>query len=309
MAYDGLYIWVANQEAHTVSKMLAATGERVASFGVGNRPVALANIRKNLWVVQRRDGTVSKLQLSDGAHLGTFSVGKSPEALAYDGTYVWVANFEDNSVTRLQEVDGAQTGTFSIGDGPVDILFDGSHIWVALEGDRSLHQLNPDGSIANTYALGIGPHSFLFDGTYFWVTYRVNAIPAAPETRVLQVRAVDGTLINDIGTGVIGSIVTIRADITHSGPYLWVSSPNTINDSFVTRLETANPSSLVNFPICEGPSTLLYTGSVWVACQNDDLIQKVPGDGSVVAAPIQTHPVPSPAPGKFRQFLPIVTKK
>ncbi len=303
MAYDGLYIWVANQADNTVSKMLASTDEWVASFGLGNQPVALLSVGANIWVAHQGDNSVSKFRAADGAGLGTFPVGDAPSALTYDGLYIWVTNKDSNNVTRLRESDGANTGTFPVGSRPVDILYDGSHLWVANEGDQSLRKLNPAGAPVSTYNLGITPRSFVYDGAYFWIGYTVDAFPAPPETKLLQLRTVDGAIVSDTATGITGAPAIAPAAVAYDGTYVWLSSPNTIGDSIVTRFEAATPGRFVNFPVCDGPSALLYTGSVWVACKDDNLIQKLPGNTGLTSQQVQLFG------GGLHHYLPIIVKQ
>jgi DNA-binding beta-propeller fold protein YncE len=305
LAYDGLYIWVANQADHTVSKMLASTGERLATFGVGQRPVALANVGATIWVANRSNNTVSKLRAADGANLGNFAVGDAPNALTSDGPNVWVANYESGNVTRLRGSDGVNTGTFPVGSRPIDILYDGSHIWVANEGDQTLRQLNPDGSLAKTYNLGITPASFLFDGTYFWVGYVFDA-PGGGETGLRQIRATDGVLISDIPTGMPTDPEIAPASVVYDGTYVWVSSPSNIFTDTVTRLERTNPVNMVNFPVCDGPSALLFTSSVWVACKDDNLIQKLPDDMGLSGFSASSAGFSA---GILKYYLPLILKQ
>jgi hypothetical protein len=176
---------------------------------------------------------------------------------------------------------------------------------VADEGGQSLQKLNPNGSLAATYNLGITPRSFWDDGIYFWVGYTVDAFPASPETKLLQVRAVDGTIISDTATGITGAPAIAPAAVTYDGKYVWVSSPNTIGDSFVTRFEAANPGNFVNFPVCDGASALLYTGNVWVACKDDNMIQKLPGDRGLSGFSTSKTVI---FKGEQRYYLPIIVK-
>ncbi|MCB0193207.1 MAG: hypothetical protein KDJ65_14780 [Anaerolineae bacterium] len=302
ITYDGLYMWVANYGDNTVSKMLASTGQQITSYSVGSRPVDLVHVKDSIWVINQGDNNVSKLDIDNGTILGTFSVGDAPSSLVYDGTYIWVANKKSNNVTRIREVDGKNSGTFQVGNQPVDILYDGSHIWVANAGNQTLEKLHADGSVATDFKLGIPPHSFLFDGNYFWVAYTVDAIPAPPETRLLQLRAADGRILSDTSTGITGAPATAPAAIAYDGHYIWVSSPNTIGDSIVIRFDAVSPGNLVPFPVCDGPSALLEAGKVWVACQADNMIQKLP-DSTGLYIPFTKRRQFEQSPGRYLPFI------
>ena len=93
--------------------------------------------------------------------------------------------------------------------------------------------------------------------------------------------------------------------VVFDGAYIWLSSPKTIGDSIVTRFEAANPNNLVNFPVCTGPSALLYTGSVWVACRNDNLIQKLPNDPAISNFSASLTELSTDV---LKQYLPIIIK-
>ncbi len=304
LAGDDFYLWVANRDDNTVSKLLASTGQPVATYSVGQRPAAVTIANDSVWVANREDNTVSHLRGTDGAKLGTFSVEAGPVALAEAGGYIWVVNEGSGTVTRLQATDGGNLGSTPVGSQPVDIVSSDDFMWVANKDSHSLSRLDLDGTHVADYPLGIAPRALVYADNALWVAYIVNDPPNPAETRVRQIDPVDGTTINDLATGIEAEALP-APDIVHDGTYVWISIANTTQGHAVVRLNPAAPEAVTPFHVCESPSALLSTDGVWVACQEDNIIQKLPA--SPAPAVYQTSP-PAPSAAAFRQYLPLVSK-
>jgi len=59
--FDGIYIWVANTIAGTVSRLRAISGKDAGTFVVGFSPTGMAFDGANVWVANSGGGNVSKL--------------------------------------------------------------------------------------------------------------------------------------------------------------------------------------------------------------------------------------------------------
>jgi DNA-binding beta-propeller fold protein YncE len=61
IAFDGVNIWVANENSNSVTKFLASTGAVLGKFNTGDSPIGVAFDGADIWVTNWLDGTVSKL--------------------------------------------------------------------------------------------------------------------------------------------------------------------------------------------------------------------------------------------------------
>jgi DNA-binding beta-propeller fold protein YncE len=67
---------------------------------VGSIPFAIAFDGANMWVANQNAHTVSVLRASDGSNVMTPTVGSGPRAIAFDGAFMWVANQNDGTVSK-----------------------------------------------------------------------------------------------------------------------------------------------------------------------------------------------------------------
>src|SRR5205814_8799347 len=81
------------------------------TFAVGIDPVALAFDGTFIYVANNTSNNVTRIRASTGAVDGTIAVGSHPSALAFDGTFIYVANSLSNSVTRIRASSGAVEST------------------------------------------------------------------------------------------------------------------------------------------------------------------------------------------------------
>jgi DNA-binding beta-propeller fold protein YncE len=332
MAEDGRYIWVANSEGNTVSKVVAATGEITGTFGVGPSPSELIVGDENIWVLNAGDNTVSKLRRADGQELGTFSLGNwTSYDLAYDDdAYIWVA--QDRGVTRLREQDGESIGSRELACGDSDtrcpkrIVYGGGSIWVST--GYLLLKLNADGTPGETYQICNDGSQFynieycqsdilLHDGSHLW----------ANSNFLCYGSCLPGSSIEVMG------LVRVDPTISSSGPFRsTISSPYYPQDSsgiaayrdkyiwfdHIIRLETSElRTTRFSASICEesGDNRLLYhndSQSIWVSCPKDDAIQKIYSyEGlpeSSALGPASLPPV-TLGDGARRVYLPVMMKE
>jgi DNA-binding beta-propeller fold protein YncE len=68
---------------------------------VGYAPSGIAFDGIYIWVANRDDNTVTKLRASDGSLVGTYAVGIGPMGIGFDGANIWVTNSGDKNVTKL----------------------------------------------------------------------------------------------------------------------------------------------------------------------------------------------------------------
>jgi hypothetical protein len=174
MAFDGQYVWVANNTNYNgVSKLLATTGA-VTTYTLSGCNTAndLAFDGTNIWVSCLNTSNVLELS-STGSVLNTFTlggIGVHPEGITFDGTNIWVAvgSGAAGSLDRINVTTLAET-SFSVGSYPFNLTFDSVYIWVTDSGVSTVSKfLASTGALVGTYAVS-SPGSIAFDGGNIWV--------------------------------------------------------------------------------------------------------------------------------------------
>ena len=85
-------IWVANQNAGTVSRIDPATKAPVQTIDVGSAPAGIAVGDGAVWVTNASDGTLSRINADTNRVVHTIPVPQGPRGVAYGEGAVWVAN-------------------------------------------------------------------------------------------------------------------------------------------------------------------------------------------------------------------------
>jgi YVTN family beta-propeller protein len=93
-------VWVASEEAGTVTRINPRTRAVVKAIHVGNGPSAVAVGEGAVWAVNRPDGTVSRIDPRTNAVTWALDVGGDPAAIAAGEGGVWVAGGA-GTVTRV----------------------------------------------------------------------------------------------------------------------------------------------------------------------------------------------------------------
>ena len=213
IAFDGTNIWVTNNGASTVTKVLASTGVVIGTYPAGNGPDGIVFDGTNIWVTNNGTNKVTKLLASSGATVNSYNVGTYPSGIAFDGTNIWVANYNSNTVTVLLASDGTLVNTIStasIGLGPQGMAFDGANMWVVLTSANKVLKVNANtGAIVGTFSTGANPYCAAFDGANIWVTN-------ASSTTVTKILASTGAIVGTYQAG------TNPEGIAFDGMYIWV---------------------------------------------------------------------------------------
>jgi DNA-binding beta-propeller fold protein YncE len=177
IAYDGRYIWVANDSgANSVTKIDATSAVVVGTYPVGRAPDALAFDGKYIWVANSNSAQVEILDPATGKMVNGYSAGIFPTDLVYDGTNMWVADgFSASSglgsVTKIRAVDGASEGTFTIpGMQLRGLAYDGKSIWVCNAYSNTVSRLRASNvALMGTFSTGKSPRAAAFDGSKIWI--------------------------------------------------------------------------------------------------------------------------------------------
>ncbi len=144
--------------------------------------VALTPDGQYLYVANNNAGTVSIIQTSDNTLVDTLTVGSGPWGVAVgsDGDYVYVTNSEDNTVTVIttsnQQVDGS---AISVGDQPMGVAAprNGDFAYVVNQGDNSISKIDIDD---RTNVVTITDNELDLDGAFALGAFIGGTPPARP---------------------------------------------------------------------------------------------------------------------------------
>ncbi len=165
---DGQRLWVASALNRTLTAFDPEAGAAVDQYGLPHVPSAMLLAGDWLWTANDIAGTVTRIGL-DGSVIASYPVGNGPVALAYDGASLWVANQSDSAVVALSLEDGAIQATYAVPGRPSALALDGQQLWVALRDQSAVVALDPaTGAEAARVPVGAGPAALLFDGRTLW---------------------------------------------------------------------------------------------------------------------------------------------
>lgn len=225
LAFDGTFIYVANQNSDDVTRIRASTAIAEGSpISVGDGPRALAFDGTFIYVANVNSNNVTRIRASTGIVDGSpIPVGTFPNALAFDGTFVYVANAGDEgSVTRIQASTGMVERNIGVLE-PRALAFDGTFIYAAEYQNGRLYRINAStGGLAGpgSILVGAAPVALVFDGTFIYIAHEFS-------DNLTRIRA---------STGMVeGSPIPVGdrpVALAFDGTFIYVA---TANDDKVTR--------------------------------------------------------------------------
>ncbi len=190
IAFDGVYIWVANYLSKTVS-IIDVHNEVTEVEQKVNKPIVLRTIT---------------LRGEDGQPI-------MPTNLAFDGSYIWIGG-EPGSIFRIKKTENnlwadPELVADQLEIFPRELAFDGSHVWVVNCLDLTESELEKKPSPIykiNVHTLAVTKldgdsyqsHGAIFDGRNMWL---LNASPVT--SHLLDVHFVDldiGWAVGDAAT-------------------------------------------------------------------------------------------------------------
>ena len=269
IAYDGKFMWVANQGDDDVSgddavtKIDASTRKIFANFTVGTNPSAVAFDGENIWVANFASNDLTKFKV-DGTKKRTLPAGGPgkgvrPVALAFDGKSMWVVNEGDGEVVVYDVKEETISRTIVVGDSPSAIAFDGELMWVLNAGTRNVTRVNAmTGIEVDRIKAGDGKAALVFDGTNMWVV-------SESDNSVTKIRASDAEIL---GTFDVGGSRPIA--IGFDGRSIWTVNRNSNN---VTKLNLSDGTIIGTYDVGRTPVNIAFDGVyMWVVSQEDDKV-------------------------------------
>lgn len=269
IAYDGKFMWVANQGDDDVSgddavtKIDAYTRKAIANFPVGTNPSAVAFDGENIWVANYGSNDLTKFKV-DGTKKRTLPAGAPgkgirPVALAFDGEFMWVVNEGDGEVVLYDVNDETISRTVAVGDSPSKIAFDGELMWVLNSGTRNVTRINAKtGAEVDRIKAGDGQSALVFDGTSMWVVDE-------GDNSVTKIRASDAEIL---GTFDVGGSRPIA--IGFDGSSIWTANRNGNN---VTKFNQSDGTIIGTYSVGRTPVDIAFDGVyMWIVSQEDDKV-------------------------------------
>jgi YVTN family beta-propeller protein len=129
---DG-WVWVANSDDNTVSRVNPRTVGVVAAITVGRRPSAVASGGGSIWVANEADDSVHRIDTDSSSTTATIPVGDGPTAVAYGDGAVWVANGADGTLSRIDPETNRVAATIDVGNRPSGIAIGAGAVWVTVQ--------------------------------------------------------------------------------------------------------------------------------------------------------------------------------
>jgi DNA-binding beta-propeller fold protein YncE len=162
VAIDNQWVWVANEEDDTVTRIDPFDTSATRTIEVGDAPHAIDAESEAVWVANSGDGTIDRISKGEARVTRTVEVGTRPVALAVGSSSVWVA---DNRESLLRRVD---LGSNEVVGSPVElapkpraVAVGFASVWVASGGTGVVERFDPESEtlIGEPIEVGDGPSS------------------------------------------------------------------------------------------------------------------------------------------------------
>ena len=173
LAWDGEYLWVAENDLDKIHKIDPSTGAVIYSFDApGDEPSGLTWDGLYLWSADWIKDKIYKINSSTGAVIYSFdSPGSQPTGLAWDGQYLWNADNAPGTIFKINPSTGAVVTSFdSPGVDPKGLAWDGQYLWVSITPERKIYKIDPSNGVVVNFAYDPGNYAsgLAWDGQYLW---------------------------------------------------------------------------------------------------------------------------------------------
>ena len=244
-AFDGTYVWIANQFSNTVSKLSAANGSVAGTYTVTGNPLGIAFDGRNIWVSRYASNDVVALDRATGSIVATAKTDKGPGYLLFNGKDIWVANRLSASVQKIDPGTGEVTGTYGVGKRPAMMAFDGANIWVANSQSHSVSRINASTGEKAEFKVSGGQGAFgvAFDGKDIWVSNFFG-----------------GTLVKVSTTGVSKAVYKVGdglAGMYYANNHMWVVSNG---DNLLYRVRLLDGVIVNRYQVSDSPYGIVFDG-------------------------------------------------
>jgi YVTN family beta-propeller protein len=212
VAFGADSLWVANLDAHSVSRIDPAKKLVIQTIPVGDGPAGITyGAGGFVWVTNSLDGTVSKIDPQTNTVVDRIDVGNGPSGIAAGDRYVWVADTDDGTVVRIDSASDKPRRPASVGSGAQGVALGAGSVWVTNSSTGTLTQLDDrTGQVEATSHAGSGASAVTFGEGSVWVANALDGTVARidPATGNLKAAIPVGRGPNGVAVTAAGVWVT-----------------------------------------------------------------------------------------------------
>jgi YVTN family beta-propeller protein len=146
-------LWVANHDAHTVTRIDLATKQVLANITVPSEPHRVAFGEGTVWVANWHINSVTRIDprtnqvvgepILIGFHAGNIAVGLGSVWVTSDYRAPMDAAPEDVVLVRIDPQTNQAVETIHLGGHPIDVEIAGEAVWVSVQGSDKIVRINP----------------------------------------------------------------------------------------------------------------------------------------------------------------------
>jgi YVTN family beta-propeller protein len=168
-------IWVANVDAHSVTRIDAARQGAIDTVPVGDGPNGIAFGGGFVWVTNGLDGTVSQIDPQTDTVVKTIAVGHGPAGVAVGAGRVWVANSDDGTVTPIELRTGKPLRPIPVDQSADGVAVGFDSVWVTSEATGDVTRIDARSrSIVASKQTGSGADAVAAGPDGVWVANRLD---------------------------------------------------------------------------------------------------------------------------------------
>ena len=146
-------LWVANHDAHTITRIDLATNQVVANINVPSEPHRVAYGEGAVWVANWHINSVSRIDpqtnqlvgepIPIGFHAGNMAAGLGSVWVTSDYRGPMDGAPEDVVLVRIDPRTNQVVETIPLGGHPIDVEIAGDAVWVSIQGPNRVLRINP----------------------------------------------------------------------------------------------------------------------------------------------------------------------
>lgn len=146
-------LWVANHDAHTVTRIDLASNQVVANISVPSEPHRVAFGEGAVWVANWHINSVSRIDpqknqivgepIPIGFHAGNMVAGLGSVWVTSDYRGPMDGAPEDVVLIRIDPATNQAVETIPLGGHPIDVEIAGDAVWVSIQGPNKILRINP----------------------------------------------------------------------------------------------------------------------------------------------------------------------
>src|SRR6266498_2403849 len=146
-------VWVANHDAHTVTRIDLSTNQVLANITVPSEPHRIAYGEEAVWIANWHINSVTRIDPQTDQMVGEpIPIGFHAGNIAAGLGSVWVTSDyrgssdgapEDVVLVRIDSQTNQSVETIPLGGHPIDVEIAGDAVWVSVQGSDKIVRINP----------------------------------------------------------------------------------------------------------------------------------------------------------------------